>query len=256
MKNHKTNHDYAYSVARIHALETKLLTKKETDELINLADINSILSFLSNIGYGPKDSDINNIIKQEIQNTFNLVESITPEYDRHLIKIFREIDSPDPIKWKKFLEISKNNEFIDEFLRILIDITNIKLLFQYKFFNIEQEIFEKYLISNGTIHLDFFIENYSKPWENITSQLKFTRYDFVNYIPSKETLFEIEKIFDNYIIDYLSEKSKYCFFNIAPLVNYIFLKKFEAQMILTVWHGKLNGFRKEEILKNLRKIYV
>ncbi|MFN3966428.1 MAG: V-type ATPase subunit [Endomicrobiia bacterium] len=256
MKNYKVNLDYAYPVARIHTLETKLLTKKNIEELINLPDGRAVVYFLNTIGYGTKNADINTMVAKEIENTFNLVESITPEYDRELIRIFREIDKPQLDKWNYFLKISKKNDFIHDFLRVLIDITNIKLLFQFKFFNVEQEILKKSLISNGTIPLDFFIENYSKPWENIINQLKFTKYDFINRQPTEENLFEIEKIFDNYIIDYLSDNSKYCFFNIAPLVNFIFLKKFEAQMILTIWHGKLNEFSKESILTHLRKIYV
>ena len=255
MKTYKVNLDYAYPVARIHALETKLLKKKDVEEFVSLPDEDSLISFLNNIGYGTKTENINTMISEEIKNTINLVESITPEYDRPLIQIFREIDKPEPNRWTYFLEISKKNDFVNEFLKILIDIENIKLFFKFKFFNIKQEIFEKYLSSEGTLSKNFFIENYSKPITDIISQLKFTQYDFIERAPSEENIFEIEKIFDDYIIEYLSENSKYCFFNIAPLVNFIFLKKFEAQMILTIWHGKINKIQKEKITRNLRKIY-
>jgi vacuolar-type H+-ATPase subunit C/Vma6 len=155
----------------------------------------------------------------------------------------------EKFKWDYYLTATKHDKFLNELFKTLIDLNNLLVLYQAKFFNSEKT---EYFIDGGNITSETFLQLVAKSVENAIEYFKLTQYSFVESI----TVSELEKSIDNYLIEYLSENSRYSFFSIAPIVNFLYLKEFEAQMLQSIWTGKLNQLNKNYIKANLRKMYV
>ncbi|MDI6641303.1 MAG: V-type ATPase subunit [Elusimicrobiota bacterium] len=328
MIEYKTDYNYTYAVARIHALETKLITKQQISQLLESSDEQGVGSFLKQINYGNlKDTEepisIDIFINSELKKTFELIYSLIPEYDRYLFslliskydfhnfkviasrtsfnktvwfkgrdngitplgnidyKLFEEFLSlrkfeslpepfdiisaeilskkPDTIeqlevivekfRWNYLLSATKTDMFLNDLFKTLIDMNNLLVLYQQKFFNTENS---DWFIDGGKISKNTLLELVTKPIENIIQYFKLTDYTFFTY----QQYSDLEKSIDNYLIEYLSESSKFSFFSIAPIVNFLYLKEFEAQTLQAIWYAKQNIVEKNYIRENLRKIYT
>lgn len=166
------------------------------------------------------------------------------------------------------LEVSTNYKkvFLVDFFKTLIDLTNLKTFFRIKLFPVSKDILADLsfiLIKDGKIPTDFFIENIETPLEVFIKNFSFTIYTSIaETLPKNWDIFSacdsfatIEKICDNFILDYL-ENTKFSFFNIAPLVNFLVRKEIEIKTLRTIFLGKINGIPTEEIKKSLRKPYI
>ncbi len=308
---------YTYSVARIRALETTLLSKQEVEKLLDSDNPDSIIQTLENVNYGGTSGDKKNIeefITKELDSALKTVELLTPQKDRDIINLFRlrydyhnlkvltlaqllrkklsgtiplgvypleELESsmpsalmteilslkedikPEEItntiekqRWTHFLNVSKRNKFVLDLFRKNIDLINLKSFIQNKFLQVDKTGFEVQLIDNGRLDRSIFLDYYDQPFETFFKYLSFTDYGIFKDVPVEDNLWSIEKIVDEYIGEYLSDRTKLVFFDIGPLINYIYLKEGEARTLRTVWVGKKNNLPKEKIKSYLRKSYV
>lgn len=71
--------NYAFCVARIRAVENKLLSSKDIADLINKNSYSSALDFLSEKGYNCELSDIDSVIKSESSKLQTLLNEAVPE---------------------------------------------------------------------------------------------------------------------------------------------------------------------------------
>jgi len=154
------------------------------------------------------------------------------------------------------LNVSKRNKFVLDLFRKNIDLINLKSFIQNKFLQVDKTGFEVQLIDNGRLDRSIFLDYYDQPFETFFKYLSFTDYGIFKDVPVEDNLWSIEKIVDEYIGEYLSDRTKLVFFDIGPLINYIYLKEGEARTLRTVWVGKKNNLPKEKIKSYLRKSYV
>lgn len=153
-----------------------------------------------------------------------------------------------------------NNEFINKYLIILIDLTNIKTLLRVKKLNKEAAFFLSLLIEGGYISNKTFEELYSEDFEGISNRLKSTEYgnmlkESMEYYNKTDSFAALEKNIDNYLMAYM-KKAK--FFNLGPepLVVYMYARETEIRNLRIILVGKLNKVSESLIRERLRDSYV
>lgn len=165
------------------------------------------------------------------------------------------IVSIEKAKWQYFIELVRKNKFMFDFIQTLIDLVNLKTFIQVKFLQLQKDMLDMRIISEGRLKLDTFKNYYDQPWESFFSYLHVTDYGWLNEIPQKDKLWIFDKLCDDFVVDYLQNKSRNAFFSMEPLINYIFLKKQETKMLRTIWIGKISNISKDNIKQLLGKTY-
>ncbi|MFD3156406.1 V-type ATP synthase subunit C [Haloimpatiens sp. FM7330] len=156
--------------------------------------------------------------------------------------------------------LSVEEEYIVDFVKIQIDITNIKTLLRVKKQNKDREFLDEVIIRGGKIDNDIFINSLNDSIENFTNKISHTDYYNILKVSMDESgkkgsINIFEKYSDNFIMNYIKE-AKYVSFGPQPILAYIFAKEAEIKAIRTVMVGKLNNIAPEIIRERLRDIYV
>jgi V/A-type H+-transporting ATPase subunit C len=152
-----------------------------------------------------------------------------------------------------------SSEFLMKYIKILIDLNNIRLFFRMKITNKDLQMFDYGFLWNGTIpwekmkeaffqDLSAFPEAMSK-----TSYSKIVSEGYTKYIEDKSLIF-LEKEVENYLINYIKQ-AKQIVFGPEPIIAYLLAKKnnaFIARMILV---NKLNNISPDEIKERIRILY-
>ena len=161
----------------------------------------------------------------------------------------------DAKSYEEMLAIAKSTkcEFIIQYIKKVINITNIKTFFRItRLFNNDRKMFDISYIEGGDISKEVFLESLGQDLQN--SRLKNegikTIYEKAYYEP--ETF---DKFCDNYIMDYMKE-SKLKALTIEPIVAYIYAKQTEIKNIRIILTGKLNNIDSKAIKERLRDSYV
>lgn len=264
---------YTYAVARIRALENKLLTRIDADKLL-VGTTDDFINLLKAADYGGITStnitDIDTVLNNEMNMTYRVVYSLSKEKDKNLITLFyRRSEFYNTYKpaqepylaerqfWQELLLATRNSKstFLTQLVEILIDLINIKTYFRVGKFNLlPSERISEVMIPGGK--LSFELWSITSP-ELFFKKLRSTSYNiFIKESIEKDyDLSGLEVLCNNYIIDFISQ-SKYYFFTIEPLVTYLFYKEQETKMLRSIWYGLKNNLLKDIIKQHLTKLYA
>ena len=159
------------------------------------------------------------------------------------------------------IEIIEAEElFLKRFIKINIDLNNIVNCIRAKIRG-EKKIFTKeFLIPEGDFKTENIIEIYDSPLSSWFEKLVYTDYKNiielgVNYFQKNNSLMELEKLKDNFILNF-SKIGKYITFGIEPLVGFITAKENDIKNIRIILSGKLNNQSPDEIKERVRDTYV
>lgn len=153
-----------------------------------------------------------------------------------------------------------NNEFINKYLNVLIDLTNIKTLLRVKKLNKEVAFFRELLIEGGSIDKKTFNELYSEDLEGISHKLSSSEYgnmlkDSMEYYAKTDSFASLEKNIDNYLINYM-KKAKFINLGPEPIIVYMFARETEIRNLRIILVGKLNKVSENLVRERLRDSYV
>ena len=155
---------------------------------------------------------------------------------------------------------SSKQDYIGDFVRLLIDITNIKAFIRVKAQERSRELFTRIYICGGRLDVDLLTGSFAESLENLPGRMYHTEhYGWVKegieeYLKSG-SIGCIEKSGDNYLTKAM-KKSKFISFGPEPLVAYIIAKENEIRMLRIIITGKLNGVPPELLRERLRDVYV
>ncbi|WBW96017.1 V-type ATP synthase subunit C [Oceanirhabdus sp. W0125-5] len=159
-------------------------------------------------------------------------------------------------------EMSKEigDSFIEKYVKMSIDATNITTFFRIKKQKKEKVFLEFALLDNGYIDLDIYNEYYNDSAENFASRIAHTDYydlvrEGVEELSKSGKLSTLEMLRDNFIMNKMKD-AKYVSFGSEPIIAYIFGKESELKAIRTIMVGKLNKIEPDLIKGRLRDIYV
>ena len=209
-------------------------------------------------------------LKHSIQN--NNLGDLNETMKEGIIKakeVFEETKDPqvidiilDNTMFKEMREIAKqiDDKFVDKYVKVTIDSTNIKTLLRVKKQKKDKDFLEEVIIEGGEIDKDTLISMLHDAPENISNKLAFTNYGEMIKLGIEDftksgSVNELERLVDNYIMNMMKE-AKYIPFGVEPLLAYIYAKETEIKIVRIIMVGKLNNISGEVIRERLRDIYV
>ena len=233
-------------------LKSKILGKDFKEILIPVGtiDVNILTKWILNENY----KDIPKTMKEAIEKSMEVFEE---EKDPQKIDVVL-----DNYMYKDMMMRAKeiNDDYLLKFLKINIDLINLKTLLRVKKQDKSRNFLKEVLLDNGDIKKEEFIEMFNLNVENIVNKLQYTNYTDVikvgieEYTESKN-LKVLEKLSDNFIMDFIKD-AKYVSFGSEPLIAYIFAKENEIKIVRIIMVGKLNNIDADVIRERLRDIYV
>lgn len=209
-------------------------------------------------------------LKHSIEN--NNLGDLNETMKEGIIKakeVFEETKDPqvidiilDNTMFKEMREIAKqiDDKFVDKYVKVTIDSTNIKTLLRVKKQKKDKDFLEEVIIEGGEIDKDTLISMLHDAPENISNKLAFTDYGEMIKLGIEDftksgSVNELERLVDNYIMNMMKE-AKYIPFGVEPLLAYIYAKETEIKIVRIIMVGKLNNISGEVIRERLRDIYV
>lgn len=209
-------------------------------------------------------------LKHSIEN--NNLGDLNETMKEGIIKakeVFEETKDPQAIDiildntmFKEMREIAKqiDDKFVDKYVKVTIDSTNIKTLLRVKKQKKDKDFLEEVIIEGGEIDKDTLISMLHDAPENISNKLAFTDYGEMIKLGIEDftksgSVNELERLVDNYIMNMMKE-AKYIPFGVEPLLAYVYAKETEIKIVRIIMVGKLNNISGEVIRERLRDIYV
>ncbi len=173
-----------------------------------------------------------------------------------------EIDTICDISYfKEVFEILAEypNEFLIEYYRSLVDISNILTVLRAKAREIKRSEMRRLIIPFGTLSLDHLEHGYDLSVDALGSRLVFWRFSSIlkQVDKSKEVLEqieELEKLFEEALVKYLRE-SIFVVFGIEPVFRYLWLNELQLKNLRVIVLLKSAGVEPGEIRKYVRGVY-
>ncbi|MBE3126899.1 MAG: V-type ATP synthase subunit C [Candidatus Atribacteria bacterium] len=159
------------------------------------------------------------------------------------------------------IEIIEAEElFLKRFININIDLNNIINCIRAKIRGEKKAFIKEFLIPEGDFKIEKVIEIYDSPLSSWFEKLIHTDYKNivetgVNYFQKNNSLMELEKLRDNFILNF-SKIGKYITFGIEPLIGFITAKENDIKNIRIILSGKLNKLSPDQIKERVRDTYV
>lgn len=233
-------------------MKAKILEKNLDSLLIPLGTvgIDEIKEYLSS----KKANYINPIMAEGITKALEVFEK-----DRDPQKIDIVLDS---YMYKDMLSksIKLDYKFLEDYIVMQIDLTNIKTLIRAKRQEKQRSFLYDIIIDRGSIDREKYVQLLNEPYENIWKKLVGNPYEKIlkegieDYINTGK-LSSLEKLSDNFLMEYV-KKAKYIAFGLEPIIGFILAKETEIRIVRIIMVGKLNKVAPEVIRERLRDIYV
>jgi len=150
--------------------------------------------------------------------------------------------------------------FLKRFININIDLNNIINCIRAKIRGEKKTFIKEFIIPEGDFKIENIVEIYDSPLSSWFEKLIHTDYKNivemgVNYFQKNNSLMELEKLRDNFILNFL-KIGKYITFGIEPLVGFITAKENDIKNIRIILSGKLNKLSPDQIKERVRDTYV
>jgi V/A-type H+-transporting ATPase subunit C len=156
--------------------------------------------------------------------------------------------------------IEAEEPFLKRFININIDLNNIINCIRTKIRGEKKAFIKEFLIPKGDFKIEKLIEIYDSPLSSWCEKLIYTDYKNiietgVNYFQRNNSLMELEKLRDNFILNF-SKIGKYITFGIEPIVGFLTAKENDIKNIRIILSGKLNKLSPDQIKERVRDTYV
>ncbi|MCR6516007.1 MAG: V-type ATP synthase subunit C [Clostridium sp.] len=208
-----------------------------------------------------KHSVLNNNLSDLNENMKNGIIRANEDFDSN--KDPQKIDIIlDNAMFEELKTIAKglDDKFVTKYVRVLIDLTNLKTLLRVKKQSKGKDFLSEVVIEGGFIDVDTLVSLLNDSAENIANKLSYTDYSEIlklgmDDFSKTNSASELEKLTDNYIMKMMKE-AKLIPFGVEPLLAYIYAKETEIKVVRIIMVGKLNNVTGEVIRERLRDIYV
>lgn len=205
------------------------------------------------------------IVNEAYSDLPQIMRSAIEEIERDFVstKDPQRIDIiADRYMFRHMLEIANGiqNRFVENYVKSMIDLTNVKSLIRVKKQNKDRKFLEEVLLEGGNTDKDNFISLLVDNVESIVGKLSYVDYveplrlGVEDYVKTG-SLNALEKFTDDYIVKIMKD-AKYVSFGPEPVIAYIFAKENEIKLIKIIMVGKINGMEPGLIRERLRDNYV
>jgi len=233
-------------------LKSKLLSKQETISTYEIGNVKQ--DYLKAAVFEGKYQSVPMKIERFIKQTeeeyaksedIQLIESLLDKgYYETIFKLLEDFNQP----------------YLNYFYKIETDLTNIMITCRCKIRHINKSKLSEVLIGYGNFPIQKYLgiyENSVNSWPNYFQKTDYAEIveKGIKYWQEQNTLLELERLIDNYILD-LSKIGKYTSFGLESIVGYYYAKENDIKNIRMILKGKRYQLSKETIRKNIRNSYV
>jgi len=239
-------------------IKSKYLKKEFSNELISpisTIEVEKLKSAVKDEKYEDIPDSFEFLIKKTFSEYSKLKEPEIIDYvldKERYIMIFNKIREVEIIETEEL--------YLKRFIRINIDLANIISCIRAKIRGDNKAFSKEFLIPEGDFKTENIIEMYDSPLSSWSEKLVHTDYKNIvelgiNYFQKNNSLVELEKLRDNFILNF-SKIGKYVTFGIEPLVGFITAKENDIKNIRIIISGKLNRLSPDQIKEKVRDTYV
>ena len=152
------------------------------------------------------------------------------------------------------------NLFLKEYARKTIDLINLRTFWRLQVMGWTEEKLAESLLPGGSIEEAFFTANFGTPMADMAPKVRDDSYrrllkDALHAFQAKNDLSVLDKLMDDYLIEFLRKAKSYCF-GLEPLVGYIAAKENEVTRLRTILYGKERSLPMETVRELLRSSYA
>lgn len=213
--------------------------------------------------------DINNLNKAIEEEKFSEIPLFFELAIKKVISEYNKVHDPEIIdlildkeKFTLIWELMKDKQiaFLEEFIKMNIDLGNLLAAVRLKVREEDKNYLTKVLIDKGNISIKSFQDIFDSPLSSWITKFLKTNYEKIVEIGLKAyetqgSLMEIERLKDNYILDYV-KIGRNITFGIEPLIGFIVAKENDIKNIRIILTGKINNWPAIKIKERLRDVYV
>lgn len=191
------------------------------------------------------------------KSVLNVIEVFARTRDPQVVDILL-----DKACFQEMLEKAESigNEFLIDYVRLFIDIVNLKTFVRVRQIGKPWDFFHYAFMEGGRIGDKLFIAGYDEPFSNVGEKLVPYGLDRV-MIEGGQALKEtgrftvFERLCENVIMEH-AKKAKFFTFGLEPLVAHILAKEIEIRTVRIIMTGLLQGLSKESIRERMRDTYA
>lgn len=132
------NTNYAYSVAKVRVMETKLLKRSDFERMLDMESANEVFKFLLDKGFGESgdgssSSNYESLLTEEMKKTYNFLKKIAPQPEIFDIFLYRnDILNTKVILKSEFMGLESETSLVD---MGTISVQNLKIMIKDREFS-------------------------------------------------------------------------------------------------------------------------
>lgn len=244
---------YTYDYHNLKVImKAEFLGIDATESLVDTGTID-----IKTLKYSVKERDFTGLTENMKNSLNDVIDSFPKNKDPQVIDIiFDKYCYDEMVKSAERV----NCKFVLDYVRLLIDIINLKTFVRLRKMNKSWDFLSKVFIDGGNIPQRVFISSYDEPFEKFADELfsygfKDAFLEGTNVLNETGMFTTLEKLFDNMLVEYV-KTAKYISFGIEPLVGYLIAKENEIKTARIIIAGKLAGIPVELLRERLRETYV
>ncbi|MBS4015363.1 MAG: V-type ATPase subunit [Candidatus Latescibacteria bacterium] len=244
------NPAYGFAIGRVRAKETYLIKRTEYDRMVNPTSEFELMSNVKN--YWHIES-----AERESQSFDNLLNAAHFENEQFFAKYcidasVRQLILDDSIIKNQVLNEylqQLDNEFLNRYFQILIDLENIRSFARIKNLAVKEKqdattqkkLFNKVFLLNGTITETTLANLFSEPWEALVQWSANTPYHQtveagISYLLDQKSFLRFERMIQEQK-QHLLLKARYTTFGFEPLVAYYLFKETEIRNLRKIYYA-------------------
>lgn len=208
--------------------------------------------------------DVNNLKDSTPEEILNALRILSREEAKKLATLFEEgnlIDVENYIDKKYYTLVAKavkklkgDSEILKKFVKLKLDIINLRILYRFKKAGFRREEISKLFINPGNISLKELEELCALDLEDIHSRVVSKFGELFKGIDIKVSLGELDAKFEIYQLRMVEKLMHAHPLSIAPLIAYVIMKEAEGRNIKLIARSKYYQLPEDEVRKNLAVI--
>lgn len=253
---------YTYAVGRVRALEKNLIPRAVFWEAAEEKDLPSTLKVIFDEGsFLETKIEVDDaekldafLEKEELALRGEVAELLL---EKDILQLVEKEDSP-----VEALAIAERlgYDFFLDYLRLKIDLGNLKVFLRAKYIGISKETFMSLVRQGGNVEKAKFIEFYELPFTEFGENLRTTRFlgvwsSALDALQEKETFIDMEREMENELMRFLHQ-AKQIVFGPEPIFAYALARKRELRQIRLLGVSKINLIPNDILKSRISLTYV
>jgi len=235
--------EFDYFNARV-LLKGKIFDRDVSDFLVPFGNLNidEMKQVFDSEEYDKLPENLVEAIQNAISSYYNLKEPrmIDFSFDRAFIKHLNTAGYPP---------------FLQDYYRLLTDLTNFRSLLRWKVMELDRSRFRDVLLPGGFIQEGIFLDLIGEPVEQIPGVFsKWIYYpvflEGTKYLNTNHSFIRYEAMVEKLLSTYI-DKTRYLVFGVEPVIAYYLKKMKEIKNMRIILVGKFNGVEEEILAERL-----